>query len=151
MLTDVNGNADGRADDIVNAVDDACIGDKRNARLDTDKRERPATRASHKFLRKLFADRDTSTKTSLRCCLLITCTSALKSKKKMKDTLINLHDKLILRKCTITDTVNYELKNVCRNRIRQTPQFRQLRNQSARQPHYIQTRTKENCNEYSNH
>ena len=98
MLTDVNENTDGRADDSVNAVGDACIGEKRNARLDANKRERPATRASHKLLGKLFADRDTSAKTSLRCCLLMTCTSALKSKKKMKDTLINLHDKQILRK-----------------------------------------------------
>ena len=36
LLTDVNGNTDWRADDIVNAVGDARIGDKRNARLDAD-------------------------------------------------------------------------------------------------------------------
>ena len=46
MLTDVNENADGSADDIVNAVGNACIGDKRNARLNAD--NTPATIISQK-------------------------------------------------------------------------------------------------------
>ena len=36
-----------------------------------------------------------------------------KIKKNMKNSLMNLHDKLILRKRTIIETVNDELKNVC--------------------------------------
>ena len=70
-------------------------------------------RFTHKLFGKFFADRGYISQELFEMLFVDDLHLVTKIKKNMKNSLMNLHDKLILRKRTIIETVNNELKNVC--------------------------------------
>lgn len=70
-------------------------------------------RFTHKLFGKLFADRGYISQDLFEMLFVDGLHLVTKIKKNMKNSLMNLHDKLILRKRTIIETVNDELRNVC--------------------------------------
>lgn len=66
-----------------------------------------------KLFGKLFADRGYISRDLFEQLFVDDIHLVTKIKKNMKNSLMNLHDKLILRKRAVIETVNDELKNVC--------------------------------------
>lgn len=68
---------------------------------------------TEKLFGKLFADRGYISHTLFEKLFIDDIHLVTKIKKNMKNSLMNLHDKLMLRKRSVIETVNDELKNVC--------------------------------------
>lgn len=62
---------------------------------------------------KLFADRGYISQSLFESVFVDDIHLVMKVKKNMKNSLMNLYDKLVLRKRALIETVNDELKNVC--------------------------------------
>ena len=65
------------------------------------------------FTEKLFADRGYISQDLLEKLFVDDIHMVTKIKKNMKNSLTDLHDKILLRKRSVIETVNDELKNVC--------------------------------------
>ena len=71
---------------------------------------------TQKLFRKLFADRGYISQALFEALFvddIHLVTKIRKNMKNMKNSLMNLHDKILLRKRALIETVNDELKNVC--------------------------------------
>ena len=68
---------------------------------------------TEKLFRKLFADRGYISQDLFEKLFVDDIHMVTKSKKNMKNSLMNLHDKILLRKRSVIETMNDELKNVC--------------------------------------
>ena len=68
---------------------------------------------TEKLFGKLFADRGYISQDLFEKLFVDDIHLVTKIKKNMKNSLMNLHDKILLRKRSVIETVNDELKNVC--------------------------------------
>jgi hypothetical protein len=68
---------------------------------------------TEKLFGKLFADRGNISQNIFEKLFVDDIHLVTKIKKNMKNSLMNLHDKILLRKRSVIETVNDELKNVC--------------------------------------
>ena len=68
---------------------------------------------THRLFGKLFADRGYISRELFETLFVDDIHLVTKLKKNMKNSLMNLHDKILLRKRALVETVNDELKNVC--------------------------------------
>ena len=68
---------------------------------------------THRLFGKLFADRGYISQELFETLFVDDIHLVTKLKKNMKNSLMNLHDKILLRKRALVETVNDELKNVC--------------------------------------
>ena len=71
------------------------------------------SRFTEKLFGKLFADRGYISQDLFEMLFVDDIHLVTKIKKNMKNSLMNLYDKLMLRKRSVIETVNDELKNVC--------------------------------------
>lgn len=71
------------------------------------------SRFTEKLFGKLFADRGYISQGLFQKLFVDDIHMVTKIKKNMKNSLMNLHDKILLRKRSVIKTVNDELKNVC--------------------------------------
>ena len=68
---------------------------------------------THRLFGKLFADRGYISQELFETLFVDDIHLVTKLKKNMKNSLMNLYDKILLRKRALIETVNDELKNVC--------------------------------------
>lgn len=70
-------------------------------------------RFTERLFRKLFADRGYISQDLFEMLFVDDIHLVTKLKRNMKNSLMNLYDKILLRKRSVIETVNDELKNVC--------------------------------------
>lgn len=66
-----------------------------------------------KLFGKMFADRGYISQDLFEYLFVDDIHLVTRIKKNMKNSLMNIHDKIMLRKRSVIETINYELKNVC--------------------------------------
>lgn len=79
-----------------------------------DDREPPKSKAFHKkIFGKLFGDKGYISQSLFELLFIDGINMVTKLRKNMKNSLTHIHDKVLLKKRALIETVNDELKNIC--------------------------------------
>ena len=106
---------------------------------------------THRLFGKIFADRGYISQELFETLFVDDIHLVTKLKKNMKNSLMNLYDKIQLRKRALIETVNDELKKRLQHRAYKAPLYRQLRLKPDCRDYCVQPFAEEAVYEYRHH